>query len=111
MTAGAADPRLRVAIVGCGGIARAHALAYRSNPRAELVGVYDIDRTIRIKRANTIVTKDEIHREVFGYGFDPGTNTIDVHLLALRRKLDKFPITLETIRGEGIRCVVTRPTH
>jgi predicted dehydrogenase len=37
------DQRLRVGIVGCGSIARSHALAYRNHPRAELVGVYDID--------------------------------------------------------------------
>jgi predicted dehydrogenase len=34
---------LRVGIVGCGSIARAHALSYRDNPRVELVGVVDID--------------------------------------------------------------------
>jgi len=33
---------LRVGIVGCGNIARSHALSYQNNPRAELVGVYDI---------------------------------------------------------------------
>jgi predicted dehydrogenase len=37
-----AGPKLRVGIVGCGSIARAHALAYQNNPQAELVGVYDI---------------------------------------------------------------------
>jgi predicted dehydrogenase len=35
--------KLRVGIVGCGSIARSHALAYRSNPRVELIGVVDID--------------------------------------------------------------------
>jgi two-component system response regulator MprA len=64
-----------------------------------------------LRRPNTIVTRREIHFDVFGYRFDPGTNTIDVHLLALRRKLENFPVRLETIRGEGIRAVVTRPTH
>ena len=34
---------LRVGIVGCGRIARAHALSYQNNPRVELVGVVDID--------------------------------------------------------------------
>ncbi len=33
---------LRVGIVGCGSIARAHALSYVDNPRVELVGVHDI---------------------------------------------------------------------
>jgi predicted dehydrogenase len=34
--------KLRVGIVGCGSIGRAHALSYQSNPRVELVGVFDI---------------------------------------------------------------------
>ena len=42
MNTPAPDRKLRVGIVGCGSIARSHALAYRNNPRAELVGVYDI---------------------------------------------------------------------
>jgi predicted dehydrogenase len=35
--------KLRVGIVGCGTIARAHAFSYQSNPRVELVGVVDLD--------------------------------------------------------------------
>lgn len=34
---------LRVGIVGCGSIARAHALSYQNNSRVELVGVVDVD--------------------------------------------------------------------
>ena len=34
---------LRVGIVGCGTIARTHALSYQNNARVELVGVVDID--------------------------------------------------------------------
>lgn len=34
--------RLRVGIVGCGGIARSHARAYANNPRVDLVAVSDI---------------------------------------------------------------------
>jgi predicted dehydrogenase len=34
---------LRVGIVGCGAIARAHALSYQNNVRVELVGVVDVD--------------------------------------------------------------------
>jgi predicted dehydrogenase len=34
---------LRVGIVGCGTIARAHAFSYLNNPRVELVGVVDLD--------------------------------------------------------------------
>lgn len=34
--------RLRVGIVGCGGIGNSHARAYLANPRVELVGVVDV---------------------------------------------------------------------
>jgi len=36
------EKALRVGIVGCGSIARSHALSYRKNARVELVGVVDI---------------------------------------------------------------------
>ena len=41
---GPTDKRLRVGIVGCGTIARAHALSYQKNARVELVGVVDLDQ-------------------------------------------------------------------
>ena len=41
---GPTDKRLRVGIVGCGTIARAHALSYQNNARVELVGVVDLDQ-------------------------------------------------------------------
>jgi predicted dehydrogenase len=41
---GSADKEtLRVGIVGCGSIARAHARSYHNNARVELVGVVDVD--------------------------------------------------------------------
>ena len=43
MSEPAARETLRVGIVGCGAIARAHALSYQNNAHAEWVGVVDID--------------------------------------------------------------------
>ena len=43
MSEPAARETLRVGIVGCGAIARAHALSYQNNAQAEWVGVVDID--------------------------------------------------------------------
>jgi two-component system OmpR family response regulator len=60
-----------------------------------------------VRRRGEVVTRAEILREAFGYEFDPGTNVIDVHLTHLRRKLAGFPITIETVRGAGIRLTVT----
>ncbi len=60
-----------------------------------------------VRRRGEVVTRAEILREAFGYDFDPGTNVIDVHLTHLRKKLTGFPITIETVRGAGIRLTVT----
>jgi two-component system OmpR family response regulator len=60
-----------------------------------------------VRRRGEVVTRGEILREAFGYDFDPGTNVIDVHLTHLRKKLTGFPITIETVRGAGIRLMVT----
>ena len=59
-----------------------------------------------VRRRGEVVTRAEILREAFGYEFDPGTNVIDVHLTHLRKKLTGFPITIETVRGAGIRLTV-----
>ena len=60
-----------------------------------------------VRRRGEVVTRAEILREAFGYEFDPGTNVIDVHLTHLRKKLTGCPITIETVRGAGIRLTVT----
>jgi two-component system OmpR family response regulator len=59
-----------------------------------------------VRRRGEVVSRTEILKEAFGYDFDPGTNVIDVHLTHLRKKLAGFPITIETVRGAGIRLMV-----
>jgi len=59
------------------------------------------------RRRGEVVTRGEILKEAFGYDFDPGTNVIDVHLTHLRKKLTGFPVSIETVRGAGIRLTVT----
>ena len=60
-----------------------------------------------VRRRGEVVTRAEILKEAFGYDFDPGTNVIDVHLTHLRKKLTGFPIAIETVRGAGIRLLVS----
>ena len=59
-----------------------------------------------LRRRGEVVPRGDILREVFGYASDPGTNTIDVHLAHLRRKLAGSALSLETVRGVGIRMKV-----
>jgi DNA-binding response OmpR family regulator len=60
-----------------------------------------------LRRRGEVVARAEILRDAFGYEFDPGTNVIDVHLNHLRKKLVGFPVAIETVRGAGIRLVVS----
>ncbi len=59
-----------------------------------------------LRRRGEVVPRADILREVFGYASDPGTNAIDVHLAHVRRKLAGMPLSIETIRGVGLRLEV-----
>jgi two-component system, OmpR family, response regulator len=52
-----------------------------------------------------VLTRIEICERVWDYGFDPGTNLVDVYIQRLRKKVDgEFPRKLiGTIRGVGYR--------
>ena len=56
-------------------------------------------------RKNQVIDRETIHRDVWGYDFDRGTNLIDVYVGYLRRKLQETDCTatIETARGIGYR--------
>ncbi len=55
-----------------------------------------------MRNPNTVFTRQELARQVWGYNFDPGTNIIDVYVNHLRKKIDTAPAKLlRTVRGQG----------
>jgi DNA-binding response OmpR family regulator len=59
-----------------------------------------------IERKDTIVSKDRLLRDVWGFSFLPKTRTVDYILNQLRKRLELDPETpkhLLTIRGAGVR--------
>jgi two-component system OmpR family response regulator len=58
-----------------------------------------------LRNSEQILTRTMIFETVWGYSFDPGTNLIDVHIRALRKKLEGpgLPPLLHTVRGVGYR--------
>ncbi len=56
-----------------------------------------------MKNRGRVLTRTMISENVWGYDFDTFTNVIDVHINALREKIDKgFPVGLiHTVRGVG----------
>ncbi|HVA75029.1 MAG TPA: response regulator transcription factor [Acidimicrobiales bacterium] len=58
-----------------------------------------------MRRRGDLVTKGEILDHVWDFGFDGDPNVVEVHMSALRRKIDKpfSTETIETVRGAGYR--------
>lgn len=62
-------------------------------------------------RKGQALSRDEIHRDVWGLHFDRGTNLIDVYVGYLRRKLQQAGCAsrLEAVRGVGYKYVSQEP--
>ena len=58
-----------------------------------------------MRRQGEVVTKSDILDHVWDLGFDGDPNVVEVHMSALRRKIDKpfGTATIETLRGAGYR--------
>ena len=56
-----------------------------------------------VRNPGQVLTRSMIFERVWGYTFDPGTNLIDVHVRALRAKLEGPGLEplLHTVRGKG----------
>ena len=56
-----------------------------------------------LSRQGQVVSEQELLEEVWGIGFDPGTNIVNVYIHHLRDKLDRHrPVKLiHTVRGRG----------
>lgn len=54
-----------------------------------------------MNRRGEVCTRQELLADVWGIGFDPGTNVVDVYVGRLRAKLDTD--TIETVRNVGYR--------
>jgi two-component system OmpR family response regulator len=54
-----------------------------------------------LRRAGRIVSRGDLEQLLYGYDADVASNTVEVHLSSLRRKLGRGAI--ETVRGMGYR--------
>ena len=55
------------------------------------------------KNQGSVMTRDQILQEIWGYEFDGENRTVDVHVRTLRSKLGPAGDVVETIRGIGYR--------
>lgn len=59
-----------------------------------------------MKSPGTAFTREVLMQRVWGWDFDGGSRTVDVHIQTLRQKLDDAADMIETVRGVGYRLKV-----
>ncbi len=64
-----------------------------------------------MRHEGQVLSRSQILGSVWGYGFDPQSNVVDVYVGYLRGKLDRPGETtiIETVRGGGYRLRVPKP--
>ncbi len=64
---------------------------------------FDLLHTLA-KRAGQIITRDQLHREIFNMEYDGLDRSIDIRISRLRKKLGddpREPVVIKTVRGRG----------
>ena len=64
---------------------------------------FDLLHTLA-KRAGQIITRDQLHREIFKIEYDGVDRSIDIRISRLRKKLGddpREPVVIKTVRGQG----------
>ena len=56
-----------------------------------------------MQNQNTVLTRNRLLEEVWGYDFAGESRTLDVHIRSLRQKLGTAGDLIETVRGVGYR--------
>ncbi len=56
-----------------------------------------------MREPGVVFTREQLLQRVWGWDFDGGSRTVDVHVQQLRAKLGKHSDLIETVRGVGYR--------
>lgn len=52
-----------------------------------------------------VLTRELLLERIWGFDYDGGTRTVDVHIMQLRRRLGPYEHYIETVRGLGYKMV------
>ncbi len=61
-----------------------------------------------IEHRGSVINRDRILREIWGYEFDGENRTVDVHVRTLRQKLGAHGDIIETVRGIGYKISASK---
>jgi two-component system alkaline phosphatase synthesis response regulator PhoP len=81
---------------------KAHQITVNNTPVEVTLKEFELLRLL-MKNAGTVLTRDMLLENIWGYGFDGETRTVDVHIGTLRSKLGVAGEIIETVRGIGYR--------
>lgn len=56
-----------------------------------------------MRKPGVVFTRESLLQSVWGWDFDGGSRTVDVHVQTLRQKLGERASAIETVRGVGYR--------
>ena len=82
-------------------------VAWRAGQRIDLAPREWALLELFMRSPNHVLTRQRILNQVWDYGFDAGSNVVDVYVGYLRRKLNRegLPTLIQTVRGAGYRLL------
>jgi two-component system response regulator MtrA len=78
----------------------------KANKKIELTILENRILLYFLNNRNQVISRESLMMEVWGYNADVNTRTLDMHIVRLRKKIEKNPDTpdfLQTVRGIGYR--------
>ena len=63
---------------------------------------YEVLKLLIINKG-IVLTRDKIMESIWGYGFEQGNRTVDVHIQSLRKKVKSAGVHIKTIRNVGYK--------
>ena len=79
---------------------RAHTVCVSGQPVQLTLKEYQL-LTLLMKNQGAVLTRDVLLENIWGYGSESETRTVDVHIRTLRQKLGDGGALIETVRGVG----------
>lgn len=82
-------------------------VAWRAGQRIDLAPREWALLELFMRSPTHVLTRQRILNQVWDYGFDAGSNVVDVYVGYLRRKLNRegLPTLIQTVRGAGYRLL------
>ncbi|MPN25133.1 Transcriptional regulatory protein SrrA [bioreactor metagenome] len=80
-----------------------HEVRVSDQPVSLTLKEYDLLHFL-VRNPGMVFTREKLLSDVWGYDYEGGTRTVDVHVQTLRQKLGESAKIIQTVRGVGYRA-------